>query len=107
MIGTQFELESEVADNANLMCEFTVEVTHYFHQPPHRGSKYTCDSSDDYYGYTEVEWDYVDWIVIDQDGGEVACGMGDPKYNIAMSDRQIQDYIEDALEYMRVADNDY
>ena len=36
------------------------EVTHYFRQPPHRGSAHTCDSDQDYYGYTECEFDILD-----------------------------------------------
>lgn len=35
-------------------------VTHYFEQKPFKGSAYLCDSSDDYYGYTDVEYDILD-----------------------------------------------
>lgn len=98
MIGTQFEIESAVRDDLRLMCEFTVEVTHFHYQPPHKGSKYTCDSSDDYYGYMDVEWDFVGWSVFDDDGEEVGCGEGDPPYGLSMSDRQIQDYVEQLVE---------
>jgi hypothetical protein len=35
-------------------------ITHFVHVPPFSGSSHMCDSSDDYYGYTEVEWDVLD-----------------------------------------------
>ena len=28
---------------------------HYFHQPPFNGPAHLCDSSDDYYGWTDFE----------------------------------------------------
>ena len=37
-----------------------IGVSHYFVQPPHRGSAWTCDSDWDYYGYTELEYDILD-----------------------------------------------
>ena len=37
-----------------------VLVTHFHHQPPWRGSAWTAPSSDDYYGYTEVEFEILD-----------------------------------------------
>lgn len=36
-----------------------VEVTHFHHQPPFRGSAHLCDSSSDYYGYTEIDFDVL------------------------------------------------
>lgn len=93
-----FEIESENKDNLNQMCEFTVEVTHYFNQPPHKGSALTCDSSDDYYGYTECEWEWVDWALFDQDGEEIGCGIGQPPINIAMTDQQITDYLIETIQ---------
>ena len=35
-------------------------ITHFVHVPPFRGSPHMCNSSDDYYGYTEIEWDVLD-----------------------------------------------
>jgi hypothetical protein len=40
--------------------DYRVEVTHYLHHPPFKGSAYQCDSSDDYYGFTEFEFDIFD-----------------------------------------------
>ena len=37
-----------------------VRVDRYHHQPPHRGSAWTCDSDMDFYGYSEVEWAVLD-----------------------------------------------
>ena len=92
-----YEIESENKDNISQMCEFTAEVTHFFYQPPHRGSKHTCDSSDDYYGYAECDWEWVDWALFDQDGEEIGCGIGEPPVNIAMTDQQITDYLIDTI----------
>ena len=36
------------------------EVDSYTHVPPFRGSPWRCDSPDDYYGYTEIEWHLLD-----------------------------------------------
>ena len=36
------------------------DITHFVHVPPFSGSSHICDSSDDYYGYTEIEWDLLD-----------------------------------------------
>lgn len=33
---------------------------HYFHQPPFNGSAHLCDSSDDYYGWTEFDFTIYD-----------------------------------------------
>lgn len=35
----------------------TIKNTYYYNQPPHRGSAWTCDSRDDFYGFTECEWE--------------------------------------------------
>lgn len=40
-----------------------IGVTEYYHQKPFRGPAYRCDSSDDYYGYTDI-----DFIVLDRRG---------------------------------------
>ena len=37
-----------------------VEVTTFVCVKPWNGSPYTCPSSDDYYGYTEIEYDVLD-----------------------------------------------
>ena len=37
-----------------------VEVTTFIHVKPWKGSPHTCPSSDDYYGYTEIEYDVLD-----------------------------------------------
>jgi hypothetical protein len=37
-----------------------VDVTHYLCVRPWAGSVHTCPSADDYYGYTEVEFDVAD-----------------------------------------------
>ena len=99
MIGTQFDLISMVADACRyLECVFTVEVTYCQHQPPHRGSRHTCDSSDDYYGYTDVEWKFVGWSITEQYVGEIACGEGEPEYSLDMSDQDIKEYILEQID---------
>lgn len=37
-----------------------IEVTFFLSVPPWRGSAHTCPSSDDYYGYTDIEFDVYD-----------------------------------------------
>ena len=37
-----------------------VEVTTFVFVKPWKGSPHTCPSSDDYYGYTEIEYDVLD-----------------------------------------------
>lgn len=37
-----------------------VEVTTFINVKPWKGSPHTCPSSDDYYGYTEIEYDILD-----------------------------------------------
>jgi len=37
-----------------------IGVGHYFVQPPFNGSAFYCDSRDDYYGYSECEWEILD-----------------------------------------------
>ena len=37
-----------------------VEVTTFINVEPWKGSPHTCPSSDDYYGYTEIEYDVLD-----------------------------------------------
>lgn len=37
-----------------------IEVTNYVRVAPWKGSAQTCDSSDDYYGYTEYEYNILD-----------------------------------------------
>lgn len=43
--------------------DWLVEVTSYEYAPPFRGSPHNCDSSDDYYGYEEIEY-----CILDLDG---------------------------------------
>ncbi len=38
----------------------TVIVTYFFSQPPHLGSPWTCHSSEDYYGYEDIEYTLLD-----------------------------------------------
>lgn len=40
--------------------DYRVWVTHYSHKPPFKGSPHQCDSSDDYYGWTEFWFDIFD-----------------------------------------------
>jgi hypothetical protein len=93
-----FEIESELKDRPEFMCEFTVEVTYYFNQPPSMGIAHACDSSDDYYGYTDCEWEWVDWTLFDQDGEEISTGIGEPALQISMTDQQITDYLIETIE---------
>ena len=86
-----YELECECADNYNHYVTFEVEVTHYLNVEPHKGSAWTCDSDLDYYGYTEVDWDYYSYIITDEDGGEVDAGMGEPPCSLTLTDTQIKD----------------
>lgn len=37
-----------------------VEVTTFINVKPWKGSLHTCPSSDDYYGYTEIEYEVLD-----------------------------------------------
>lgn len=37
-----------------------IKVTHFMKVAPWRGSPQTCPSSDDYYGYTDSEWELYD-----------------------------------------------
>lgn len=46
------------ASIAGIPCQ--IGVTHFFCQPPHRGSAHTCDSDWDFYGYTECDFDVLD-----------------------------------------------
>lgn len=40
--------------------EIDVNITHYLHVPPWRGSKHTCPSDEDWYGYTELTYEIVE-----------------------------------------------
>ena len=40
--------------------EIDVNITHYLHVPPWRGSKYTCPSDEDWYGYTNLDHEIVE-----------------------------------------------
>ena len=93
-----FEIESEMKERPDRMCEFSVDVVHYFKQEPHKGSKYTCDSSDDYYGYTECDWEWVGWSLFDHEGEEIGNGIGEPPFEISMTDEQITDYLIETIE---------
>lgn len=37
-----------------------IGIDHFYVQEPHRGSAFTCDSRDDYYGYTECDFTVLD-----------------------------------------------
>ena len=37
-----------------------IAVTYFHNTPAWRGSAHTCPSSEDYYGYTELEYDVLD-----------------------------------------------
>ena len=37
-----------------------IGVTYFHYQPPWSGSAHTCPSSDDYYGFTEMEYEVLD-----------------------------------------------
>jgi hypothetical protein len=37
-----------------------IEVTYFHHQEPWRGSAHNCPSADDYYGFTEIEYNVLD-----------------------------------------------
>lgn len=41
-------------------CAALAEVDTYTHVPHSRRSPWFCDSPDDYYGYTEIEWHLLD-----------------------------------------------
>jgi hypothetical protein len=94
MIGTQFEFEDCQLDKT---IEFTVEVTYFYHQPSHKGSRHSCDSSGDYYGYTDCEWKFVGWSAFDNDGGEIECGEGEPPYTLELTDSQITDMVIESI----------
>lgn len=40
--------------------EIDVNITHYLHVPPWRGSKHSCPSDEDWYGYTNLEYDIIE-----------------------------------------------
>src|SRR5574343_1359231 len=40
--------------------EIDVNITHYLHVPPWRGSKHTCPSDEDWYGFTELTYEIVE-----------------------------------------------
>ena len=40
--------------------EIDVNITHYLHVPPWRGSKHTCPSDEDWYGYTNLDHEIVE-----------------------------------------------
>lgn len=43
---------------AGIPCQ--IGIDHFYKQEPHRGSAWTCDSADDYYGYTDCDWTVLD-----------------------------------------------
>ena len=40
--------------------EIDVNITHYLHVPPWRGSKHTCPSDEDWSGYTNLDYEIVE-----------------------------------------------
>lgn len=53
-----------------------LRITHYLHVPPWRGSVHTCYSDEDFYGYTNIEWEIVQatFIPFDRDTvKEISC----------------------------------
>ena len=40
--------------------EIDVNVTHYLHVPPWRGSVHSCPSDEDMFGYTNLEYEIVE-----------------------------------------------
>ena len=54
-ISRTLEVNGQIED-----IEIDVNVTHYLHVPPWRGSKHTCPSDEDMYGYTNLEYEIVE-----------------------------------------------
>jgi hypothetical protein len=85
-------------DNHTIYLE--LEVTHFNDVEPHKGSAWTCDSSDDYYGYTEIDWDVYTYSVEDENENVVAEGSGDlplPFYINSKLHNKIEDYLIECM----------
>lgn len=54
-ISRTLEINGNIED-----IEIDVNITHYLHVPPWRGSKHTCPSDEDWYGYTNLEYEIVE-----------------------------------------------
>lgn len=54
-ISRTLEINGQIED-----IEIDVNVTHYLRVPPWRGSKHTCPSDEDMYGYTNLEYEIVE-----------------------------------------------
>lgn len=80
----QVTLQSTIGDD-----EVTIVVTHFHHQPPHKGGAHTCDSDVDFHGYTECEF-----TVLNSDGDEVK----------EISDEDKERIEEEIAEYMKEDD---
>lgn len=80
-------------------------ITYFNHVEPHKGSAWTCDSSDDYYGYTDIEWDVYTYSVEDEDGKVVAEGSEDLPLPFYINSK-LHDKIEDYLIECMKADQD-
>lgn len=67
MIGYEYTIELH-DDSTGFDYEVDVEITHFYHQDPDYN---TWDSSDDYYGFTEVEFDIIEIFRYDDTGSEL------------------------------------
>ena len=83
------EFDCPVKDS-NKHVELELVVTHFLSVD---GDPSCWDSADDYRGYVEIEWDYYTYSIEDQDGGEVACGEGEPPVSLSVSDEAIEEYL--------------
>lgn len=59
----QMEIDGVVQD-----VEIRVEVTHYLHVPAWQGNPYDCPSDLDFTGYTELEYNIIDTVILTDDG---------------------------------------
>lgn len=66
----------------------SIEIGSVDHQAPHGGSAWSVDSDVDYYGYTDVEWEIIEWVRIhDEDAEECEVVKGTVDIDDATSDR--------------------
>ena len=54
-ISRTLEIDGKIED-----VEIDVNVTHYVHVPAWRGSKHTCPSDEDFYGFTELTYEIIE-----------------------------------------------
>lgn len=54
-ISRTLEIDGRIED-----VEIDVNVTHYVHVPAWKGGKHTCPSDEDWYGYTNLEYDIIE-----------------------------------------------